>query len=56
MKELGYHKLFESDPAAQYLHNCDSIEMDMIANDLKLSKCKFKSQNIITDHSGLEFE
>ena len=37
-REAGFHKEFENDPAGQYLHNCDPIEKDLLANKPELAK------------------
>ena len=41
-RAAGFHKELESDPAAQYLHKCSSIEKDLLANNPKLAKASGK--------------
>ena len=36
--QRGFHKPFENDPGSQFLHNCDSIEKDVLANNPQMNK------------------
>ena len=44
--QRGFHKPFENDPASQFLHNCDSIEKDVLANNPKLNKKQTEKEMI----------